>query len=84
MLALTAGTLAIVFTVTNSVGPITMISGGRINDTFGPKKVIFVGGLLFGGGMILSGFATSLGYVSIGVWYHNWSWYWNGLWMYNQ
>lgn len=58
--ALTAGTLAIVFTVTNSVGPITMISGGRINDMFGPKKVIFVGGVLFGGGMILSGFATSL------------------------
>lgn len=57
---LTAGALAIVFTVTNSVGPITMISGGRINDTFGPKKVIFVGGILFGGGMILSGFATSL------------------------
>lgn len=57
----TAAALAIVFTVTNSVGPITMISGGRINDTFGPKKVIFVGGLLFGGGMILSGFATGLG-----------------------
>lgn len=59
-LSLTAGTLAIVFTVTNSVGPITMITGGRVNDTFGPKKVIFVGGLFFGGGMILSGFATSL------------------------
>ena len=58
--AMTAGTLAIVFTVTNSVGPITMISGGKINDTFGPKKVIFVGGILFGGGMILSGFSTSL------------------------
>jgi Sugar phosphate permease len=58
---LTAGTLAIVFTVTNSVGPITMITGGRINDTFGPKKVIFVGGILFGGGMILSGFANGLG-----------------------
>ena len=57
---ITAGTLAIVFTVTNSVGPITMITGGRINDTLGPKKVIFFGGILFGGGMILSGFCTSL------------------------
>lgn len=65
-LSLTPGTLAIVFTVTNSVGPITMISGGKINDTFGPKKVIFVGGLLFGGGMILSGFATSLGALILG------------------
>jgi len=62
-LSLTPGTLAIVFTVTNSVGPITMITGGRINDLFGPKKVIFVGGLLFGGGMILSGFAKSLGFL---------------------
>ncbi|MDS0526312.1 OFA family MFS transporter [Clostridium sp. SHJSY1] len=62
---LTAGTLAIVFTVTNSVGPITMISGGRINDVFGPKKVIFFGGILFGGGMILSGFATGLGMLVV-------------------
>lgn len=62
---LTAGALAIVFTVTNSVGPITMISGGKVNDTFGPKKVIFVGGILFGGGMILSGFANGVGMLVI-------------------
>ncbi|ALP36942.1 MFS transporter [Paenibacillus sp. IHB B 3084] len=62
-LSLTPGNLAIAFTITNSVGPITMISGGWINDRFGPKKVIFAGGLLFGGGMILSGFATSVGYL---------------------
>lgn len=59
-IAYTAGTLAIVFTVTNSVGPITMITGGRINDKFGPKKVIFFGGVIFGLGMILSGFSKSL------------------------
>lgn len=58
--AFTAGTLAIVFTVTNSVGPITMITGGRINDKFGPKKVIFFGGFIFGLGMILAGFSKSL------------------------
>ena len=62
-LTLTPGSLAIAFTITNSVGPITMITGGRINDKFGPKKVIFVGGLLFGGGMILSGFAQSVGFL---------------------
>ncbi|WP_310830807.1 L-lactate MFS transporter [Paenibacillus pedocola] len=62
-LNLTPGDLAIAFTITNSVGPITMISGGWINDRFGPKKVILVGGLLFGGGMILSGFATSVGFL---------------------
>lgn len=56
---LTAASLGIVFTVANCVGPITMISGGFINDRLGPKWVIFVGGLLFGGGMLLSGLAAS-------------------------
>ncbi len=58
---LTAADLAIVFTVANSVGPITMISGGFINDKFGPRRVILVGGAMFGLGMILSGFARSVG-----------------------
>ena len=58
---LTAADLAIVFTVANSVGPITMISGGFINDKFGPRRVILAGGAMFGIGMILSGFAKSLG-----------------------
>lgn len=52
--------LAIVFTVANAVGPITMIPGGSINDKLGPKWVIFVGGIIFGGGMIASGFAASM------------------------
>jgi len=52
--------LAIIFTVANAVGPITMISGGFINDKLGPKWVILAGGLLFGSGMILSGFAKSV------------------------
>ena len=57
--------LAIIFTIANSVGPVTMISGGAINDKLGPKWVIFIGGLLFGGGMILSGFATSIGMLTM-------------------
>lgn len=64
--ALTAANLAIVFTVANSVGPITLISGGSINDRLGPKWVIFVGGLMFGAGMIISGFANSLAVLLIG------------------
>lgn len=58
--ALTAADLAIVYTVANSVGPITMISGGFVNDKFGPRAVIFTGGLMFGAGMILSGFVGSV------------------------
>ena len=57
---LTAADLSIVFTVANSVGPITLISGGFINDKLGPKWVIFSGGLIFGAGMILSGLAATL------------------------
>lgn len=52
--------LAIVFTVANSVGPITMIGGGFVNDRIGPKWVLVAAGVLFGLGMIGSGFATSV------------------------
>lgn len=57
--------LAVIFSIANSVGPITMISGGFINDKLGPKWVIFIGGILFGSGMLLSGFAKSVGMLMI-------------------
>lgn len=53
--------IALVFTIANSVGPITMISGGFVNDRLGPKWVVLIGGLMFGLGMILSGCAKSFG-----------------------
>ncbi|RQW65096.1 L-lactate MFS transporter [Vibrio viridaestus] len=62
-ISLTPADLAIVFIVANSVGPITMITGGKINDTLGPRVVIFVGGLMFGGGMFLSGLATHINHL---------------------
>ena len=43
--SLSSADLAIVYTIANSVGPITMISGGWVNDRFGPKIVILVGAL---------------------------------------
>lgn len=57
--------LSIVFTIANSVGPITMISGGYINDKLGSKGILLVGGLLFGAGMIGSGFAKSVGMLTV-------------------
>ena len=63
--SLTTADLAIVYTVANSVGPITMITGGWFNDKFGPKKVILAGGLMVGVGMIASGFATSVGMLVV-------------------
>lgn len=62
---ITTADLAIVYTVANSVGPITMISGGWINDRFGPKTAILTGGIMFGGGMILSGMASSVGMLMV-------------------
>lgn len=63
---LTAASLAIVFTVANSVGPITMISGGKINALLGTKNVILIGGIMFGGGMIVSGFAQNKAMLIVG------------------
>lgn len=58
--AFTASSLAIVFTFANSVGPVTMISGGVVNDKFGPRWVVTAGGLLFGLGTFATGFATTV------------------------
>ena len=67
---LTTADLAIVYTIANSVGPITMISGGWFNDKFGSKSIIFISGIMWGLGMFISGFAniykTILG-ILIGV-----------------
>jgi len=60
------GNLAIIFTITNAVGPITMIMGGRINDLLGPKWVIFVGGILYGAGFIISSFSNSMTILALG------------------
>lgn len=64
--SLTAADLAAVFTLANSVGPVTLISGGFINDRLGPKWVVFAGGIVFGAGMLLSGMATGLPLLFIG------------------
>lgn len=63
--SLTAANLAIIFAVANAVGPITMISGGTINDKLGPKWVIFAGGLLFGLGLLACGFAGSVSFLIV-------------------
>lgn len=52
--------IALTFTISNLVGPIPMIIGGGLQDKFGPKWVIFGGGILFGGGLILAGFLNQV------------------------
>ena len=51
--------LALAFGLANAVGPITMISGGAVNDRFGPKFVIAAGGLLMGAGLYFCGTAAT-------------------------
>jgi len=69
--ALSGASLAIVFGLANIVGPIMTLCGGFLHDTFGPKKMIFIGGLIFSSGMFLSGLATNLTmltlFYSIGI-----------------
>ena len=67
--ALTAGSMAIVFTLANGVSPFTMISGGAINDKLGPRWAVFIGGILEGGGKLYTQIKideiTNLGAVKI-------------------
>ena len=62
----TSADLAIVFSIGNSTGFVTMITGGFLNQKFGPKWVILTGGVLFGAGFIICGFAQSVGTLILG------------------
>ena len=47
------------FTLLNTLSPIFNILGGSINDIFGPKVIMLIGGLLFGTGYIFCGSTAS-------------------------
>lgn len=57
---LTAANLAIVFSIGNSSGFITMIGGGFLNEKLGVRRVVMLGGILFGAGFVICGFAQSM------------------------
>lgn len=65
----TAAATTLAFTLSASLGPVTMITGGGIQDKFGPKWVIFAGAFMFGGGMFGAGYTDSLPwlYMTYGV-----------------
>lgn len=63
---ITASSIAIVFSIANVVGPITMIGGGKLVSTIGPRMVILIGGIWFGIGMILCGFSSSVPMLIVG------------------
>ena len=63
---LTAANLAIVFSIGNSFGFITMIGGGFLNQKLGVRRVVFLGGVLFGIGFVICGFAQNVSGLVIG------------------
>ena len=63
---LTAGDLAVVFSLANAVGPIPMLVGGWVTDRFGPRFVMITGGLLMSVGYWMTGAAQSLSAVLAG------------------
>ncbi|MBP2629164.1 MAG: NarK [Firmicutes bacterium] len=69
ILGCTAAAAAVAFSLTNMLGPVTMITGGWVQDKFGPKWVIFAGAFMFGGGMYLAGSTDSLSwlYMTYGI-----------------
>ncbi len=52
--------LVLIFSVASAVNPLGMIAGGWINDRFGPRPVIVLGGLMIGFGLFLSASAVSI------------------------
>jgi MFS family permease len=64
-----AAAIALTFTISNAVSPICMITGGKLQDKFGPRWVIFAGAFIFGGGILSAGFTDSLArlYISYGI-----------------
>ena len=57
--------LSSVFATANAVSFISMIIGGLLNDKYGPRWVMFVGGLMFGVGMFTSGLAQNVTHLII-------------------
>lgn len=64
-LSLTAGDLAVAFSLANGLAPLPMIFGGAVNDKFGPRFVIGGGGLLMGLGLWLAGHAQSVAELTL-------------------
>lgn len=60
---------SLAFSISFAMVPLGMILFGPRVDKLGPKKFVFLGGLLFGLGMFLTGFATTIPvlYLTYGV-----------------
>ena len=55
--------LSVVFSIANAVSFVAMIIGGFLNDRYGPRWVMFTGGVMFGAGMFLCAFAQDVSHL---------------------
>lgn len=64
-----ASAVALTFTIANGISPVTMITGGKLLDKYGPVGVVLAGGLMFGAGMFATGFVNSVSllYITYGL-----------------
>lgn len=64
--SLSAADLAIVFSLANGLGVISMVAGGAAEKKLGSRLVILTGAALFGLGFIISGLAKSVAVLMLG------------------
>lgn len=57
--------LSSVFSTANAVSFVAMIIGGYLNDKYGPRWVMFCGGVMFGVGMFTSGLAQNVTHLML-------------------
>lgn len=57
--------LALVFTINHGLSPVAMIGGGYLQDRFGAKTALVLGGLMFTIGLFFSGFVSQVGMLYI-------------------
>ena len=63
---LSAGSLSIIFIMSNAFAPVPMVAGGFLSERIGPRRVVMIGGVLFGAGFLLCGFANSVLMLALG------------------
>jgi len=59
----TKAEIAMAFSICCAVFGLTTVIAGRLQDKYGPKIVVFVGGIIMAIGFFLSGYTESLGYL---------------------
>lgn len=55
-----AADLGVVFATASAVNPLAMVLGGWVNDRYGPRAIVAVGGLMIGSGLVLSSVVESV------------------------